>query len=53
MDWPTLLQQGYADLSTMRKLGVRLVAGTDTGVPLVYPGFSLHANWPYSSRRAV
>lgn len=42
MDWPGLLQQGYADLSAMRKLGVRLVAGSDTGAPLVYPGFSLH-----------
>jgi len=42
MDWPALLQQGFADLSAMRNLSVRLVAGSDTGAPLVFPGFSLH-----------
>ncbi|MGB9464740.1 MAG: amidohydrolase family protein [Candidatus Acidiferrum sp.] len=41
-DWPALLQQGFSDLAEMRKLGVPVVAGTDLGVPLVYPGFSLH-----------
>jgi hypothetical protein len=41
-DWPALLQQGFSDLTEMRKLGVPIVAGTDLGVPLVYPGFSLH-----------
>jgi hypothetical protein len=41
-DWPVLLQQGFSDLAEMRKLGVPFVAGTDLGVPLVYPGFSLH-----------
>jgi imidazolonepropionase-like amidohydrolase len=42
MDWPALVQQGFADLSAMHKLGVRILAGSDTGAPLVYPGFSLH-----------
>ena len=41
-DWPALLQQGFSDLAEMRKLGVPIVAGTDLGAPLVYPGFSLH-----------
>jgi hypothetical protein len=41
-DWPALLQQGFLDLVEMRKLGVPVVAGTDLGAPLVYPGFSLH-----------
>lgn len=41
-DWPALLQQGFADLAAMHRAGVRLVAGTDVGAPLIYPGFSLH-----------
>jgi imidazolonepropionase-like amidohydrolase len=41
-DWPALLRQGFSDLAEMRKLGVPIVAGTDVGTPLVYPGFSLH-----------
>jgi hypothetical protein len=41
-DWPALIQQGFSDLAELRKLGVPVVAGTDLGVPLVYPGFSLH-----------
>jgi len=41
-DWPSLLRQGFTDVAEMLRLGVPLVAGTDLGVPLVYPGFSLH-----------
>jgi imidazolonepropionase-like amidohydrolase len=41
-DWPALLRQGFTDVAEMLELGVPLVAGTDLGVPLVYPGFSLH-----------
>jgi len=41
-DWPVMLRQGFSDLAEMRKLGVPIVAGTDLGAPLVYPGFSLH-----------
>jgi amidohydrolase family protein len=41
-DWPGLLRQGFTDVSEMLKLGVPIVAGTDVGAPLVYPGFSLH-----------
>ena len=41
-DWPSLLRQGFTDVAEMLKFGVPLVAGTDLGVPLVYPGFSLH-----------
>jgi amidohydrolase family protein len=41
-DWPALLRQAFADIAEMRKLGVPIVAGTDIGAPLVYPGFSLH-----------
>lgn len=42
LDWPALLRQGFSDLAEMRKLGVPILAGTDIGAPLVYPGFSLH-----------
>jgi imidazolonepropionase-like amidohydrolase len=41
-DWPALLRQGFSDASEMLKLAVPIVAGTDVGAPLVYPGFSLH-----------
>jgi hypothetical protein len=41
-DWPALLRQRFTDVAEMLELGVPLVAGTDLGVPLVYPGFSLH-----------
>jgi hypothetical protein len=42
LDWPKLLQQGFADLRAMRGMGVKIVAGTDAAAPNVYPGFSLH-----------
>ena len=42
LDWPKLLQQGFADLRAMHAAGVKIVAGTDAAAPNVYPGFSLH-----------
>jgi hypothetical protein len=38
----------YRDVREMREAGVRTIAGTDVGVPFMYPGFSLHeelASW--------
>lgn len=42
LDWPKLLQQGFADVRAMHGMGVKIVAGTDAAAPNVYPGFSLH-----------
>ncbi len=38
----TLLAGRVKDLREMHRAGVRLMAGTDVGVLLIYPGFSLH-----------
>jgi len=42
IDWEKLFNTGYAFLRELHKEGVKIMAGTDLGVPLVYPGFSLH-----------
>jgi len=37
-----LMETGTAITETMQGMGVHLMAGTDTGLPYVFPGFSLH-----------
>ena len=37
-----LMETGAAITETMQRTGVPLMAGTDTGLPYVFPGFSLH-----------
>ena len=37
-----LMETGTAITETMQDMGVHLMAGTDTGLPYVFPGFSLH-----------
>ena len=41
-DWDALLARGIGYVGEMHRAGVPLLAGTDMGVRLVYPGFSLH-----------
>src|SRR5829696_6554077 len=36
------METGTAITETMQGMGVHLMAGTDTGLPYVFPGFSLH-----------
>jgi Amidohydrolase family len=37
-----LIETGGAITDTMQRTGVSLIAGTDTGLPYLFPGFSLH-----------
>jgi imidazolonepropionase-like amidohydrolase len=41
-DWDALLARALGYVGEMHRAGVPLLAGTDMGVRLVYPGFSLH-----------
>jgi len=41
-DWAAYERSGIRDLREMHHLGVRIMPGTDLGVPLVFPGWSLH-----------
>lgn len=41
-DWEALARQAVAHLRALDSAGVLLLAGTDLGSPLVYPGFSIH-----------
>jgi imidazolonepropionase-like amidohydrolase len=43
MDWTAIHQAAIRDVREMRQAGLSLLPGTDTGAPLVVPGFSLHA----------
>ncbi|MEW6130265.1 MAG: amidohydrolase family protein [Acidobacteriota bacterium] len=40
-DWTKVMQAYQQHFRELHKAGVRMMAGTDTGSPLVYPGFSL------------
>jgi imidazolonepropionase-like amidohydrolase len=43
MDWETHLRREMADLRLLHEAGVILLAGSDFGgVPLIFPGFSVH-----------
>jgi imidazolonepropionase-like amidohydrolase len=42
IDWEKLFRTGHVFLHDCHQSGVKIMAGTDLGVPLVYPGFSLH-----------
>lgn len=42
LDLATLKEVLITDLQAMHKAGVRLMPGTDVGVLLIYPGYSLH-----------
>lgn len=42
MDWAGIERRSMQTLREMHAAGVRLLAGTDQGLPLVYPGWSLH-----------
>lgn len=41
-DWAALHRSHLRDVGEMQREGVRILAGTDVGVQLVYPGWSLH-----------
>ncbi len=41
-DWPGYLRGEVRDIAEMRQAGVRFLAGTDAGAPLVTPGVGLH-----------
>lgn len=42
INWEKLFHTGHVFLHDLHEAGVKILAGTDLGVPLVYPGFSLH-----------
>jgi hypothetical protein len=42
MDWTGIHRDEMRNVAEMQKAGMTLLAGTDTGAPLVVPGFSLH-----------
>jgi hypothetical protein len=42
MDWPGIHRDEMRNVAEMQKAGMTLLAGTDSGAPLVLPGFSLH-----------
>ncbi|MGH7468080.1 MAG: amidohydrolase family protein [Longimicrobiales bacterium] len=42
MDWSSIELRSTQTVREMHKAGVRFLAGTDQGLPLVYPGWSLH-----------
>lgn len=41
-DWAALHRSHLRDVREMQREGVRILAGTDVGVQLVYPGWGLH-----------
>lgn len=41
LDWKVIINKDVENLRMMREAGVRIMAGTDLGVPLVFPGFGL------------
>jgi imidazolonepropionase-like amidohydrolase len=42
MDWPFVYRAGVRDVSDAQAAGVSLLAGTDFGSAMIFPGFSLH-----------
>jgi imidazolonepropionase-like amidohydrolase len=42
LDWQAILENNLQIFRALRKAGVKIMAGTDLGAPLCYPGFSLH-----------
>jgi len=42
LDWREIARFGIADVASADSAGVQLLAGTDLGVTMIYPGFSLH-----------
>jgi hypothetical protein len=42
MDWTAIHRDEMRNVAEMRKAGMTLLAGTDTGAPLIVPGLSLH-----------
>ena len=42
LDWDANRRSKLRDLRELRAAGVPILAGTDLGAPLVYPGFALH-----------
>jgi imidazolonepropionase-like amidohydrolase len=42
MDWAKLNAEQLADFSALRDAGVLMLAGTDLGAVLIYPGYGLH-----------
>jgi imidazolonepropionase-like amidohydrolase len=42
LDWNKLYKQGIEDLRILYDIGVKVMAGTDFSIPLVYPGLGLH-----------
>jgi imidazolonepropionase-like amidohydrolase len=42
-DWKRVLDGMAQEVGTMYRAGVRVMAGTDVGATLVYPGFDLHS----------
>jgi imidazolonepropionase-like amidohydrolase len=42
LDWEAQTRRGISEFRLMQKEGVGVLAGTDYGVLLIYPGFSLH-----------
>ncbi len=42
LDWEAQTKRGISEFRLMHKEGVGVLAGTDYGVLLIYPGFSLH-----------
>lgn len=41
-DWPAIYRGEVRNAAEMHRAGVRLMAGTDIGAPLLVPGFSMH-----------
>jgi imidazolonepropionase-like amidohydrolase len=50
---PELYFAAVLSLREINQAGVRIMAGTDLGVPLVYPGFSLHTELEQLVRRVA
>lgn len=42
MDWPFVWRAGLRDVADAHAAGVELLAGTDFGSAMIFPGFSLH-----------
>jgi hypothetical protein len=42
LDWKAIMGRNLRGIQTIHRAGVRLMAGTDLGVVLVFPGSSLH-----------
>jgi imidazolonepropionase-like amidohydrolase len=41
-DWKAVKENNLQIFRTLRRAGVKIMAGTDLGTPLCYPGFGLH-----------